>query len=268
MSAEQRSAQQRWAEQLQGWAVPQQILDQAPVSPWQLPVELFTAPPQPQPATPSARLAAAALPAGGSVLDVGCGGGRAAMALADRAALVIGVDRQPDMLSAFAAAAGQHGLAHLEVRGDWPEVAGQVPVTDVALAHHVVYNVARLTEFVTALAEHARHRVVLELTTRHPLAHLAPYWRHFWGLERPAGPGPEDLLAVLREAGLRPQLRTWSAPGPPPDPDRVRRNRIRLCLTEDRDAELAGLMAADPGQGDPPPRELATVWWDRERLSR
>ena len=40
---------------------------------------------------------------------------------------------------------------------------------------------------------------------------------------------------------------------------RVRFARIRLCLTEDRDADVAAALIA---QADAQPREVATVWWD------
>jgi hypothetical protein len=44
-----------------------------------------------------------------------------------------------------------------------------------------------------------------------------------------------------------------------PEADRVRQARIRLCLTEDRDAEVAAALLA---QEDARPREIATLWWD------
>jgi hypothetical protein len=39
----------------------------------------------------------------------------------------------------------------------------------------------------------------------------------------------------------------------------VRFARIRLCLTEDRDAEVAAALIE---LGDEQPREVATLWWD------
>ena len=51
--------------------------------------------------SPSHKKAREALSDGGSVLDVGCGGGIAAFALAPKINRVFGVDHQPEMLKMF-----------------------------------------------------------------------------------------------------------------------------------------------------------------------
>jgi SAM-dependent methyltransferase len=258
------SAADRWARDLAAWRIPDRILDAAPQSPWIHPVELFRAPDQPTPDSPSHARARERLEVGGSVLDVGSGGGRAAFAVAPPATTVIGVDHQQGMLDTFAEAAERRGLEHSQILGDWPDVADQTPAADVVVCHHVVYNVSDLGPFLTALNTHARHRVVLELPQRHPLASMAPLWRHFWDLERPDGPTAADALAVIRDSGLDAQLEEWeedpaarALPGLPMA-QQVEFMRIRLCLTPDRDAELAEVMAANPA----PVRGLATIWWD------
>ena len=45
-----------------------------------------------------------------------------------------------------------------------------------------------------------------------------------------------------------------------PEAERVRFARIRLCLTEDRDAEVAAALLE---QKDAKPRRVATLWWDK-----
>jgi SAM-dependent methyltransferase len=256
-----------WAHDLAAWRIPAEILAAAPQSPWIHPVDLFRAPDEPAPDSPSHARAREPLEAGGSVLDVGCGGGRAAFAVAPPATTVTGVDHQQGMLDTFADAAARRGLRHAEILGDWPDVADRTPSADVVVCHHVVYNVAELEPFVFALDAHAGRRVVLELPRRHPLARMAPLWRHFWGLERPNGPTATDALAVIRGAGLDARLEAWDqepttrALPELPVARQVELMRIRLCLTPSRDAELADLMAASP----PTPRQLATVWWDVRR---
>jgi len=64
--------------------------------------------------------------------------------------------------------------------------------------HHVLYNVAELGPFVTALTSHARRLVVVELTARHPLTALNPLWERFHGLVRPNVPTACDALACWR----------------------------------------------------------------------
>ncbi|MCU0261886.1 MAG: methyltransferase domain-containing protein [Ilumatobacteraceae bacterium] len=241
----------RWAERLGEWAVPQHILDQAPVPPWAHDVATFTVDESLDRDTTSARWAREVLPpSGGTVLDVGCGGGRSSLALVPPATELIGVDQSEAMLQAFVEACARAGVARRTVQGRWPDVAPDTPVADVVVCHHVFYNVADLVPFVLALTDHARLAVVVELPPRHPQSALNDAWRHFWGVERPDGPTDADAVAVLREIGLDPEA-TRSPRGPlarsVSDPAAaVASARRRLCLTPDRDDELAAYLAEHP----------------------
>src|SRR5262245_6295937 len=135
-------AARRWAELQAGRGVPPEILAAAPADPWTHDPRDFAVPAEPLD-TPSRRAAAALLGVGGTVLDVGCGGGAAAFAL-DRATAVVGVDRQPDMLASFAATARARGLPCRTVTGSWPEVADVAGSADVVVCHHVLHNVVDL----------------------------------------------------------------------------------------------------------------------------
>jgi 2-polyprenyl-3-methyl-5-hydroxy-6-metoxy-1,4-benzoquinol methylase len=257
----------RWAEQLAGWAIPEAIRATASRDPHHFDVQRFARAADAAEAggptdTPSLRRSHAAVPPDGTVLDVGCGAGAASLPLIPPAAAVIGVDAQPDMLAAFATRAAARGAAVTTIAGRWPEVGDEVPLADVVVCHHVLYNVADLEPFVTALTAHARHRVVLELSQRHPLAWLTPYWRALHGLDRPDGPNSQDVLAVLREAGLRVEVEHWDAPNRHQDEDageRLAALRQRLCVGPERDAELAAALAAFP---PPALRATTTLWWD------
>jgi SAM-dependent methyltransferase len=253
-----------WRADLASWAIPDEILRQAPQQPWIHPVSMFSVEGE-IPDSPSHRIARAAVPPQGSVLDVGSGGGRAAFALVPPAEMVVAVDHQQGMLDAFADAALRRGVRSHQYLGDWPAVADDVPICDVVTCHHVAYNVADIGPFLTALGEHARSRVVLELPLHHPLTHLNPLWERFWGLKRPTRPSAEDLYAIARSLGFDARIEiwsddTWGSRVALPDDERVRFARIRLCLTEDRDAEVAAALIE---QADAAPREVATVWWDR-----
>ncbi|HET9071247.1 MAG TPA: methyltransferase domain-containing protein [Acidimicrobiales bacterium] len=210
--------------------------------------------------SPPRAAARAALPAGGGVLDVGCGGGAAALGLVPPAGELTGVDSSAELLALFAADAAAAGVTHHEVLGSWPEVATQVPPADVVVCAHVVYNVGDIGPFLTALSDHARHRVVLELTARHPLSATAPLWRRFWDLERPDGPTADDLLAVLAELGVIPEVARGSRPGGRDrrDPAHVAMVRRQLCLPAGREAEVADALAALPDE----PVEVVAAWWD------
>ncbi len=256
-------AAERWAAQLEGWGIPQEILDQAPESPWFHDLRRFDVDDTLVRDGVSSRWAREVLPPlGGTVLDVGCGGGRSALPLVPPATELIGVDSSGAMLDRFVAAASAAGVARRTVHGDWPEVAGYTPVADVAVCHHVVYNVADIVPFVMALTDHARLAVVVELPIVHPMAGWAPAWQHFWGVTRPPGPVADDFVAVLRELGIDPEIEISRRPPPSGaagDPTLfVPTARRRLCLPAARDDELSAWLAEHP-----PPfvDRVATVRW-------
>ncbi len=258
------NAAENWANDLASWGIPEHILATAPQSPWIHPVSTFTPSGDLHVDTPSRHRALEAIEAirDPSVLDVGCGGGRAAFGLVPPAASVIGVDHQQDMLTVFADQARARSVAVTTVLGDWPEVADATPVADVVVCHHVFYNVADLEPFVAALTAHARRRVVVELPERHPLTHLSDAWEHFWNLTRPTAPTAEDALVVVRSMGMDAHLERWSSPAS----DRaievgdldVEHMRIRLCLPAERDPDVRAFLQSR----QPVARDLAAIWWD------
>lgn len=249
-----------WAEQLAAWAIPDDIMAQAPESPWEFSAPLFRAPLVPGPDTVSRRRAREALPDGGSVLDVGCGGGAAGLALVPPAGRVTGFDQSAELLEIFSARAKELGVEYQAFRGDWPEDAAAVDAADVVVCHHVAYNVPRLGDFALALSSHARNRVVLELSERHPRYGVNHLWKHFWDVERPEGPVADDAVAVLVEAGIDPRVER----GPRQVRDTPREARVAsvrryLCLPPERDAEIDALLGDDAAGAA---GEVVTVWWD------
>ena len=90
-------------------------------------------------------------------------------------------------------------------------MAGATPAADVAVCHHVIYNVPEPVPFVEALTAHARRRVVLELMPAHPVSNLNDLWMRFHGLRRPTRPTADDFVAVLAEMGIAPGREEWEA---------------------------------------------------------
>ena len=223
---------------------------------------MFTLPEQ-IPDSPSHERAREAVRDGGSVLDIGCGGGIAAFAIAPPATKVVGVDHQREMLEMFADTAKSKGLEHLEIFGDWPAVADQAPVVDVVTCHHVVYNVSDIEPFLLALDSHATKRVVIEMPQEHPLSTLRSAWKHFWNLDRPSNPTPEDLMNVLANLGIDAKLELWQGPKlrPLDVNDEIKFLRIRLCLDSTRDQEIEEFIGTRPSMAS---RALATIWWDKK----
>jgi SAM-dependent methyltransferase len=244
------TAARRWAELLDGWAIPDEILYSAPESPWGFDPDLFQAPERPDD-TPSRQLALEALPEGGTVLDVGCGGGTAGLALVPPAERLVGVDESPAMLTRFMAACRARDVHGEAVEGSWPEVARRVHRADVVVCHHVLYNVRDVVAFVVALTGRARRRVVVEIAAQHPLRRMAPLWQHFWKLDRPDGPTAGDFLAVLAETTIRAKVEqfTGARRHGRSFEDEVRLARRRLCLPPERDAEVAEQLRGLPEAG-------------------
>ena len=250
-----------WAAELAKWSIPAEILAQAETSPWIHPPALFQIPTS-IPLNPSHEIALDALPNGGSVLDIGCGGGLAAFALSEKAGKVIGVDHQAEMLEMFAANAHDRGIESETHLGFWPAVASAVPSADVLTVHNVFYNVSDVVPFISELNKHVKKRVVIEMPALHPLANLSGAWKYFWNIDRPTEPTPDLLIKVLTEMGINANIKYWSS--------EVRKEvdtesaiefmRIRLCLPNSRSEEIGSYLSKNPPSGT---REQVTIWWDQ-----
>lgn len=256
------SAAERWRIGVEGWAVPDRITEDAPEPYVALDPERFRWRPEAdalQPVRPSRRRALEALPEGGSVLDVGVGGGASSLGLVPRAGLLIGVDPLPGMLASFEASARQAGVAARAVLGGWPEVADQVEPVDVAVCHHAVYRVSDIEPFFAALTAAARHRVVIEISAHPPMVDLNPLWRAFHGRERTDRLVADDAEAVLAAMGLAVEREDlFLSPGERNvSPERVAFVRSRVCVGPERDPEILTFLqqsvAAD--------HQVVALWW-------
>jgi hypothetical protein len=164
------------------------------------------------------------------------------------------------MLAAFIERAKKQGVKYRSYPGRWPDVARAIPVADVVVCNHVLYNVPDLAAFTLALTAHARRRVVVEITGRHPVTGINPLWKHFWNLDRPEGPTADDALTVLEEVGIRAEVEREVRPAHRPvgHADRVAFLTRRMCLPRDRQAEVEEALARFP---EPAEREYVTLWW-------
>jgi SAM-dependent methyltransferase len=248
------------------WAIGDELVVAAPQSPYFFDPAVFIAAADDSLArmkdTVSDAVAREALPAAATVLDVGVGAGAASLRLADRAGHLVGVDSSHELLNEFVVKADRLGVACTAVEGRWPDVAETTPLADVVVCHHVVYNVADLAAFAAALTAHASQRVVVELTAKHPMAWMAPYWQAIHGVTQPDEPTVDDALAVLAEMGIPySQRRWWRALQMIGECDGEATARVarRLCLAANRHDELGHLLATMP---PPAQREGVTEWRD------
>jgi hypothetical protein len=265
----------RWREAMREWAIPDAILSAAPESPWGFPVELFRS--RAELATPGAltfanRRARDALPEGGTLLDVGVGAGAASLPLRERCSLIVGVDSSREQLVEFRRQARRSHVRFRTINGEWPVVARRTPIADVVVCNHVAYNVADLAPFAMALTSHARRRVVMEITARHPAAWMADLWWRFHALPRPVRPDAGDVVSLLCGLGLTVRRHAAVSPrragGFERRADAVAWIRRRLCLDPARDADVAAALGerlvhdGEFWSVSPGIEPVVTVWWD------
>ena len=141
----------------------------------------------------------------GTVLDVGGGAGRLALPLALRCRWVTVVEPSPSMVAELWDAAAEAGIGNVTaVEEDW-ESAEVVPA-DVSLCSHVVYGVAEIVPFVRKLCDKTFERAIILLYTESPMAQLSPFWRAAHREERIELPAMTELLPVLWEMGIYPDV--------------------------------------------------------------
>jgi SAM-dependent methyltransferase len=259
-----------WKEQLESWAIPQYILDQAVVPPWAHDPATFAVDDSIDPRSPIHELARDMLPvAGGSILDVGCGGGRSSIPLVPRASSIIAIDESAGMLARFAQAAEEVGVAHKEIQGRFPDVvraaesSGRpVQPCDVVVCHHVLFNVADLEPFIVSLTAMARLGVVVVIPRNHPLSAWNAAWKHFWNLDRPNGPTSDDAVDVIRALGFDPEVVVVPRPPLPRQADDPKTlaavARRRLCLPQDKEEDVELWLAEHPPEFM---REVVVLRW-------
>jgi len=263
----------RWRADLAAWAIPERITAAVTDSPWVLPRQVFARRADrvsAAPSGPSFERAWAALDPPGIVLDVGSGAGAACLPLLPRTTSLTAVDADADMLDQLSQRAAAGGVAARTVLGRWPDTAAQAGPADVVTCHHVLYNVAEVAPFVTALTGSARRVVVAEMTAQHPLVSLNDLWLKFHGLRRPVSPTAADVMEILTAMGLRPGHEAWRRPGGrdyASFDELVDVTRRRLCLPPGRAAEVAEALTESGVDPEHPVdlgssgREVVTIWW-------
>lgn len=146
-----------------------------------------------------------------SVLDVGAGTGRFALALAPFVRQMTAVDEHEDNVIELERQARLLGIRNVRVvLGRWEEV--NVEPADVAFSSYVLPLVEDAPRFLAKLRTSSLARVLLYQSAFDADALFAPLWRHFYGMPRSTGPSHLDLAEVLRELGVSPTIDIVSVP--------------------------------------------------------
>ena len=140
-----------------------------------------------------------------TVLDVGGGAGRFAVALSFKCRSVTVVDPSESMLEQLKEATAEAGRSNVaSVYSDWE--TAEVNPEDVVLCSHVVYGVADIRPFIEKINAHARRRVVLLSFVDSPQANVAPLWEPVHGERRINLPAMPELVNVLWEMDIYPSI--------------------------------------------------------------
>jgi SAM-dependent methyltransferase len=141
-----------------------------------------------------------------TVLDVGGGAGRYGLPIALRCKEVINVEPSQGMGEAFKAAAREAGISNARwIDAEWLE-AGQV-TGDITLVVNVTYFVRDVMPFVEKLVEASRDRVIIATSITPPPNQSARLFELLHGEAGAPVPGYRDLLPVLWEMGIVPDVR-------------------------------------------------------------
>lgn len=171
---------------------------------------------------------------GDVLIDVGGGAGRFSLPLALRCRQVINVEPSAGMGAQFQALAAEAGIANARfIHSDWLRADGVRG--DVTLAANVTYFVRDIVPFIEKLEAASRRRVIITIWSVPPPDQSGRLFRLVYGEEHAPLPGQRDLLPVLWEMGVLPDVRVL--PGVPPAPGSP--TAVRLPQTRQEAVALA-----------------------------
>lgn len=169
-----------------------------------------------------------------TLIDVGGGAGRLCLPLALHCRQVINVEPSPGMRAEFEALVAEAGITNARlVSADW--LAAEGIQGDVAITTSVTYFVRDIVPFIEKLEAAARLRVMITLWSVPNPNQNVKLFRLVYGEEQEALPGHRELLPVLWEMGILPDVRLLPnvavVPGSP--------REVRLPQTKEAAMELA-----------------------------
>ena len=149
---------------------------------------------------------------GDTLIDVGGGAGRVSLPLAISCREVINVEPSAGMRAEFDASAKEADISNARaVSAEWPDGAESL-AGDVTVVANVTYFVREIVPFIEALNARTRRRVIISVWSVPPPNQGARLFELIHGEPFEGLPTHHDLLPVLWDLGLLPDLRVLSDP--------------------------------------------------------
>lgn len=159
---------------------------------------------------PNMRAIAEYVQPGDVLVDVGGGAGRVCLPLAGRCREVLNVEPSPAMGREFTESAAEAAIVNARiVQAPWMETEVE---GDLAVIANVTYFVADIVPFIEKLNRDIRRRVIVCVWSTPPPMRNARLFEIAHGEPQAPCPGHRELLDVLWDMGLLPDVRVL--PGP------------------------------------------------------
>ena len=140
-----------------------------------------------------------------TVLDVGAGGGRLTLPVSMQCREVVAVEPSESMSSILEQEVRRMERDNVRlVPSTWEEA--KVEPADVVMCVQVLYTVRDIVPFLGKLQSHAREKVLVVLYENPPQFQAHPIWPGVHGEERLKLPCLRELMPVLWEMGIYPDL--------------------------------------------------------------
>ena len=147
------------------------------------------------------------------MLDVGGGTGRYAISLATRAKHVTVVEPSVGSIEVLESIAAERGITNITaMTADWD--AAEVEAADIVLCSLVLHHVSDVGPFIKKLGQKAKHRVMAVEMMEFPGMIESQFYQRVHGSDPTPLPAIADLMGVLWEMDIYPDLAMF--PSTPP----------------------------------------------------
>ena len=148
-----------------------------------------------------------------TLVDIGGGAGRLALPLSLSREAVTVVDSSKSMLLELQDSCEEAKIENVSsVFGLWEDAV--IDIHEGALCSHVTYGIENIGKFLENVNQYASKRVVIIAFMKSPQAHLESLWREVHEEERVHLPGVPELMDVLWQLGIAPELNIVEHLGP------------------------------------------------------